>query len=57
MVDFDWLGERIFHREGGQALEWAAHGSGGVSIPGCTSETRGCGTKGHDLVMALGRPD
>ena len=44
--------EESLHREGGQALEWAAQGSGGVPIPG---ETCGRDAQGRGLVMGLGR--
>jgi len=34
----------------GQALEQAAQGGGGVTIPGSVQETCSCGTLGHGLV-------
>lgn len=46
---------RISSQEGGRALQRAAQVSGGVSIPGGIYETCGRGSKGHGLVMGLGR--
>ena len=34
----------------GWALEWAAHGGSGVTVPRGVQETFRCGTKGHGLV-------
>ena len=31
-------------------LEWAAQGSGGVTVPGSVQEKFRCGTEGHSLV-------
>jgi len=31
-------------------LEWAAQGSGGITISGDVQETCRCGTEGHDIV-------
>lgn len=50
----DWMVGKIW---GGSALEGAAQGSGGVSIPGGDLrdvwETSECGTKGCGLVVGL----
>lgn len=47
--------EEFLHGKGGQALELAAQGSAGVSIPGGILEVCECGTQGHGLQMGLGR--
>ena len=41
---------KILLQESGQALEWDAHGGGGITIPGGVQDTFRCGTKGHGLV-------
>lgn len=51
----DWVAGKIW---GGTAVEGAAQGSGGVSIPGGDLrdvwETSECGTEGCGLVVGLG---
>jgi len=37
----------------GQALEQAAQGSGGVTIPGGVQKTCRCGTSGHGLAVMV----
>lgn len=49
----DQLSGRFSHAESNQALEWAVQVSGGVSIPGGTSEMCGHSAKGHGLVVGL----
>lgn len=39
--------EEFLHKKSGQALCWAAQGSGAVPIPGGISETCRGGTEGH----------
>ena len=41
------------HCKGGQALEEAAHGGGGITSPGGVSEIYKCSAWGQDLVMKL----
>ena len=41
--------EKLLQKHG-QALEKAAQGGGGITIPASTQETCRCGTKGHGLV-------
>lgn len=41
----------FLHGEGGQSLEWAAHGGGGVPTPGGIQETCRCSSEGYGLVM------
>ncbi|KAJ7411439.1 hypothetical protein BTVI_49930 [Pitangus sulphuratus] len=36
-----------------QALEWAAQGSGGLSVPGDFEDETGCGTQCHSLVTTV----
>jgi len=45
----DWILGKISLRESGQALEQAAQGSGGVTIPGGVEKMCRCGTSGHGL--------
>ena len=40
--------------KGGQALEWAAQGCGGLTVPGGAQETFRCCTKGCGLVGNTG---
>jgi len=40
-----------------QPLEQPAQGSGAVVVPGGIQGMRGCGTKGHDSMIGLCRPD
>ena len=47
------LGKTILHYKGGQALEQAAQGGGGITSPGGVSEIHRCSAWGHDLVMEL----
>ena len=42
--------EKNFLRKGGQVLEWAAQGGGGVTVPGGVRETFRCCTEGGGLV-------
>ena len=37
-------------RKSGEALEQAAQGGGGVTVPGGVQERWRCGTEGHELV-------
>jgi len=43
----------FFSERGGQDLKQAAHGSGGVTVPGSVQELWRCGTKGHGLVNVV----
>ena len=40
--------------KGGQALEWAAQGGGGVTDPGGVQGTFGRRVEGHGLVRTIG---
>ena len=40
--------------EGGQVLEWAVQGGGGVTDPGGVQGTFGCCVEGHGLVRSIG---
>ena len=46
--------ETFLLRKSGEALEQAAQGSGGVSIPEGVQEMCRCGTKGQGLVGNMG---
>ena len=48
--DSGWMLEKFPLQKSGQALEWAAQGSGGVTVPGGVQEKCRCGARGHDLV-------
>jgi len=46
--------EKIHLRKSGEALEQAAQGVGGVTIPGGVQEKGSCGNWGHGLVGIVG---
>ena len=52
--DSGWMLGKILLRESGHVLEWAAHWSGGVTIPGGVWDTFRCCTESHDLVGNTG---
>ena len=43
--------EKHLHCKGGQALEQAAQGGGGITSPGAVSKLHSCGALGHGSVM------
>ena len=52
--DSGWTLGNTTSLKGGQALEWAAQGSGGVTDPGGVQGTLRCCTEGHGLVGNTG---
>ena len=46
--------EKIILRKNGEALEKAAQGGGGGTIPGDVQETCRCGTERHGLLGTVG---
>ena len=46
---------KVLLQKSGQALEWAAQGGAGVTIPSGVQEKFRCCTKGHGSVGNIGR--